>query len=296
MKDMGQVASKARGEVGKVVKKKAKEMMEKEVGKQEASAFPKSTSTAANPGNFFRGQIEDPRDQIQQTYLEQQHKRSKEQGPQDLSPELLKFISDVGPAKKEVDEDFTSPNVMKDEKELSKMKKAQSRDRKRQRQTMPLMDGNDEFTTVRNTNFSQGTEEDTKDFGTTNLQLYYLLTQKESGQNVDDLVNSFWNATTSSDDGWTEEERETYMRLLRNSIEGIEIPVLLKDTDANIIGTYQKKVPGPEARGIQRVPESKIKLVLKDIADQQVKLNEALRANAERTKNRKRSGKPHQVA
>ena len=72
--------------------------------------------------------------------------------------------------------------------------------------------------------------------------------------------------------------------------------MLLKDTDANIIGTYQKKVPGPEVKGVQRVPETKIKLVLKDIAEQQLKLNETLQANIERTKNRKRSGKPYQPA
>jgi hypothetical protein len=294
---MGQAASKARSQVSKAVGDRAKQMMEKEVGKQ-ASTSPidktsnNAVSTAANPGNFFRGEIEDPRDQIQQTYLEQQHKRTKDQGPQDLSPELLKFISDVGPAKKEIDQEFTSPNVMKDAEELSKMKKAQSRDRKRQRQTMPLMTGDDNFTTVRNTNFSHGKEEEKKDFGTSNLQFYSLLTRKEAGDNIDELVESFWKATTSEDDGWTEEEKELCKHLLKSSIESIELPVFLKDSDANFIGTYKNKVPGPEVKGIQAVPETKIKLVLKDVAEEQVKLNQTLRANLERSKNRKRTGKP----
>ena len=49
---------------------------------------------------FFRGQLTDPRDVSQEKFLK--HQQGGKPNPQELAPDLLKFLTDVGPLQKKV--------------------------------------------------------------------------------------------------------------------------------------------------------------------------------------------------
>lgn len=211
----------------------------------------------------------------------------KSKGSREMPDDLLKFINDVGPATKMVDEDFTSPRLLKDGQNELKKQEA-TRKSNRERLIMPLMKGDDNFTTTRNTNFSRRQEATVKDFGASNLQLYDLLSRKTSGSDVGAIVDNFYKENMAIESDWTEEEKAAHRVLLGQAMMAIEIPILLKDADGNFMGVYPDSVPGEEIKAVQRIPETKVKLVLADVADQTHAMEEQIKANKERSRTRTR--------
>ncbi len=258
-----------------------------------APAHVPATTTANNPAAFLRGSgmaEDDIRDKAQEMYLRNLHQVDDEKmskGPADMPQDLLKFIQDVGPAKQSLDKDFTSPRLLAKENE-SELRKVES-DRKitRERIKMPLMGDDDTFTTTRNTNFSRlSTQEDNaKDFGLSNLQLYQLLLQK------DNQVHSFYESVKAEEDGsmWSEEEKGQHEQLLKDTMNAIQIPVLRKDTEGNIFGLYSKDVPGQEVMSIESISTSKVKLVLQDLVDKEERSEEIAAERLERRRQIRRS-------
>jgi hypothetical protein len=287
---MGQAVSKARGAVSKKVPGLVKRV-EAEVKKRAPEQATQVTSTAANPGMFMRGEgQEDARDAEQEMFLQRMHNiddAEKNKGPREMPDDLLKFINDVGPATKIVDEAFTSPRLLKEGQEELK-KQESTRKSNRERRIMPLMGGDDNFTTTRNTNFSRRREATVKDFGASTLQIYDLLSRKTSGSDVSAIVDNFYKENMSIESDWTEEEKEAHRALLEQAMTAIEIPVLLKDAEGNFMGAYRASVPGEEIKAVQRIPETKVRLVLADVADQTRAMEEQIRANKERTRTRTR--------
>jgi hypothetical protein len=196
----------------------------------------------------------------------------------EMPADLLKFIQDVGPADKQVDRDFTAPRLLEPEN-LGELEKTQGKRTTRQRRRMPLMGQDERFTTEKNTYFSYSEEESalgarsvvpSKEFGLSNLELYDLLRPREEQNDttVDGIVDAFCNSkmTEIKQQGWTDEETEQHKEWLRRTMESIEIPTLRMDSEGNMLGLYSKDVPGPEVKSVSVIPESKVMLVLKDLA------------------------------
>ena len=228
-----------------------------------------SQPKAANPGFFFRGDAPpDIRDVRQEIYLQKVHKIDDlSKGPPEMPNDLMKFIQDVGPVKQSIDEEFTSPRLLTEEGKNELGKSESGRRSKRIR--MPLMGGDESFTTTRNVNFVHSSDAiDAKDFGTTNLQLYQFLTKGASSGLSDSIavVDEFYKTNTADQEVWTEKEREEHKQMLHQVLSAIELPALVKDSDGNLLGIYRESVPGPEVRALQLVPDTKVKLVLEDLA------------------------------
>ena len=145
---------------------------------------------------------------------------------------------------------------------------------------MPLMGDDDTFTTTRNTNFSKlSTQEDSrKDFGLSHIQLYQLLSKK------DGEIDSFHQSILSEGDAslWSEEEKATQRKLLADTLQAIEIPILRKDTEGTFFGLYPKDVPGPEVMSIEPIPETKVKLVLHDLLEREQRSGDIAASKLER--------------
>ena len=98
---MGQAASKSTKRVSKSAESLAKKASEQKIAPpRPPPPSPKiqETTTPANPGGFLRGDgvaTQDIRDVGQEIFLKSQQKNA----PQEMPPDLLQFIQDVGPAK-----------------------------------------------------------------------------------------------------------------------------------------------------------------------------------------------------
>ena len=139
--------------------------------------------------------------------------------------------------------------------------------------------GQDErFTTEKNTYFSYSEDVSVvgakaapvKEFGLDNMALYELLSPREEQNSTDDnaIVDAFYEKKSSdiTQQAWTDKEIEQHKDWLKMALQSIEIPTLRMDSDGNMLGLYSKDVPGPEVKSVSAIPESKVMLVLKDLA------------------------------
>jgi hypothetical protein len=250
----------------------------------------KPTSEAANPGSFLRGEglaTQDIRDVGQEMFLQEKHQvddEAKAKGPPEMSQDLLKFIQDVGPAKQEVDKDQTSPRLLEKENEKELQKLESSRQAVRERTRMPLMGEDQTFTATRNTNFSSRPADTKKRFGVTNIQLYYLLSKSGTETDIDAFVDEHHKKLIGEEEGWTEEEIEQQKTWIKQSLDCLEIPVLRKDPDGNILGLYPDSVPGAEVKWLRPIPPTKVKLVLDDVLNDRDGALRKARDNLERSR------------
>jgi len=324
---MGQGASKGLSKVAEKAAKQAPSHLKRPPIPSRMSQTPEPS--AENPASFLRGVgigSQDIRDTGQEIYLQhaQQQRQQRHQGKQKLqqqqqqqqspttasstpvtntttSPantempaDLLKFIQDVGPAKQTVDREFTTTRLLKEENSDELKKVESARTAKRERVRMPLMQGNDSFTTEKNTNFSVGPvggisslSTDEHDFGLSNLQLYDFLVQKDVV--VDDFhkkilsddeergqPNSPSSSLSKAEKLKAEKSKAKELALLSQTLDVLEVPTLRMNADGDILGLYAKDVPGPEMTSITTIPENKIIMVLKDLS---INGNADVRAN-----------------
>lgn len=279
---MGQKASKGLSKAAEKAAKQASSLKRPPIPKRGVPEEP------GNPG-FLRGgglAAHDVRDKGQEMYLQQvQDQRQAQANPKgnasakntEMPEDLLKFITDVGPATKSVDREFTTSRLLKEENQEELNKLESVRTAKRERIRMPLMQGEDEFATEKNTNFTVGDAKslsaETHDFGLSNVQLYELLSQKdtrEEGQTVNEVHEKIVSdsedciADYSSPKG--EELKKNELDLLTQTLRALEIPTLRLNEDGDILGLPSKDVPGPEMKSITTIPEDKIIMVLKDLS------------------------------
>ena len=311
---MGQSASKGLSKVAEKAAKQAPSQLKRPPIPSRMSQTPEPS--AENPASFLRGVgigAQDIRDRGQEMYLkhaqqqrQQQHQREQklqqQQSPAtasnstpatnttttpantEMPADLLEFIQDAGPAKQTVDREFTTTRLLKKENSDELKKVESARTAKRERVRMPLMQGNDSFTTEKNTNFSVGPvggmlpfSADEHDFGLSNLQLYDFLVQKDVV--VDDFhknvfsdgeekgqPNSPSSSLTKAEKLKAENSKAKELALLSQTLDVLEVPTLRMNADGDILGLYTKDVPGPEMTSITTIPESKIIMVLKDLS------------------------------
>lgn len=254
-----------------------------------------SNTQANNPAMFLRGTgiaKEDIRDKGQELYLQTRYKLNNEQkaqGPTDMPEELLKFIQDVGPTQKTVDREFTAPRLL-EEANVEELKKLESvRKVTRERLKMPLVEGDNSFTTTRNTNFSRQSRTQERDFGLSNLQLYRLLTNRDKIEK--EGIDDFYESVMSTEEAalWSPEEKAAHKKLLNDALHSIEVPVLRTDSEGTFFGLYAKDVPGEEVKAIQPIPESKVKLVLKHLLEADEQSGDVAAAKLERRREFRKS-------
>jgi hypothetical protein len=261
---MGQGASKA--------SKHAVKSAEKVVNKAKTTSLG-TAATPKNPGGFLRGDglaSQDIRDVGQEMFLKSQQKDA----PQEMPADLLRFIQDVGTAKKSVDKEMTASRLLETENVKELEKTESERQAPRQRQNMPLIaslqeERDDGFSVKRSTNFSSSvaTDEPETDFGISNLEFYELMLEKEN-QGDDAAIESYYKAAISRDgEEWNEDESHLHKLKLKQALQAVAIPVIRVDEEGNIYGLHPDRLPGPEVKSMQPVPSSKVKLVLQDVVE-----------------------------
>ena len=269
---MGQAASKVSKRVGKSAESLVKKASEHKTAPPPPPPPPMqrhggNESTPANPGGFLRGDglaSEDIRDVGQEIFLQSQQKDA----PQEMPSDLIRFIQDIGPAKRDVDKEKTSSRLL-DSENFNELEKTEAeRTSPRQRINMPLMGEDYDHSVARNTNFSSRAEEVEKDFGITNLQFFDLVRQKRDSSVDDDskLVGKFYGRI-KGDDEWSEEENENHRKLLRDALQTVKIPVLRIDQNGNILGLHPDRVPGSEVKSVQPISPKKARLVMDDLLE-----------------------------
>mmetsp|Transcript_6645 Transcript_6645/g.14401 ORF Transcript_6645/g.14401 Transcript_6645/m.14401 type:complete len:344 (+) Transcript_6645:130-1161(+) len=315
---MGQSASKGLRKSAEAVAKKAAPSLKRPPIPSRGAPGAAQTPPPApdNPGSFLRGEgiaAQDLRDRGQEMYLKHAQQQKQRQPPPgepsasdvaaaaaagapaaplaapssgaentEMPEDLLRFIQDVGPAKQSVDREFTTTRLLKEENQ-DELRKAESvRTAKRERIRMPLMQGNEEFTTEKNTNFSASGDASKSvsaaelyDFGLSSLEMYNFLRRKEEGGETDSksiedfresILTKLEEDRPSDEDSKAEPPKERELELLRHTLGVLEIPTLRMNADGDILGLYKEDVPGPEMTSIAEIPEDKAVLVLKDLS------------------------------
>ncbi|CAB9524418.1 expressed unknown protein [Seminavis robusta] len=248
-----------------------------EFSKPQQAPQPKDPATATRPPpppprpdintGFLRGQISDPRDAAQEQFLVHQSgnkTNAQTQEQQELAPDLLKFLQDAGPLEKKVNKELTSPRILK-ELEQEKGEESEKLHRfeaaQRRRDDMRLVDNIEGFSTPRTTNFfTSSTLEEEKDFGLTDLDLYEMLKQQKDPEQ--------YHTEKVSGAEWSKEEIQQQQQLLKDTLDSIALPVVVKDTDMQYVGLYQKELDKEFAhQKVDIVDESRVKLVVADLYD-----------------------------
>ena len=182
-------------------------------------------------------------------------------------------------------QELTSPRIVKEleegEEEAEKMHRFEAA--QRSRDDMRLVESIEGYSTPRTTNFftsslSAEEEENLSDFGLNDIETYDLLKRSsgKGGEKDDDVCLSFYNAKAPADRiesaGWTDEEQKQQQKLLRDTINSLELPVIIKDEDANYLGLQSKEFDKEFAfQKADVVDESRVKLVVADLYDLQRK-------------------------
>lgn len=221
---------------------------------------------------FYRGSAYSDREESQEEFL---RKRSKNDN-QEMPPELIKFMRDLGPLQKfentsqivNKDQNLPpklkktrAPRGMRDEENSSKSSSNNSQQKSsneahkatdtRRQERMRLVAGIEGHETTRTTDFSQLKEAvDANDIGIDLLKIYSLL----QGNIV---VNPALD----------ESAREQHEKLIHDTQQFLDLPVILRDSDGSYIGAKQANVAKLQElyEGIQPLPKSEAILVLEDL-------------------------------
>mmetsp|Transcript_11748 Transcript_11748/g.18226 ORF Transcript_11748/g.18226 Transcript_11748/m.18226 type:complete len:266 (+) Transcript_11748:122-919(+) len=248
---MGQRAS--RGIVGRLDQnlQKARKQMEQEALRSvEKNSNLKYSDPNALHGGFKRGDGPDLlQDAQQRAFLEQTKGKDAKEMPDDL----IKFLNDVGPLERKVDKDLTSPRLRKKmQAELENSNDGEHRTKR----DMPIMEDSG-FMAQRTTNFStheKKTEEEDIT-GASDLDLYDMFLSEESSKEIIEKFisnKSFANA----------QQQQKEENLLRNTLNFIGLPVIMKDTDDSYVGAWKDHVQDLERKKLYVMSEDKIRLTL----------------------------------
>lgn len=234
---------------------------------------------------FTRGQgPKNPRDEEQRVFLEN---HSPQGVPKEMPADLLKFLNDAGPLKRQgIDSESTNNNISGskrlpripgiDHQELDRSQEQDfpqpHSDPLRVRQVMPLMSDLQDYGTERTTSFSYKKDEsDPRDFGIDILDMYRLVQNNDCNQQGLDASHAaeFYQQALKGRDTsfWDEKQREQHKLLLQQARKYIEAPVILKDEDNSYVGAFVRDVPRLNFLKLKVMPENTVKLVLQDLID-----------------------------
>lgn len=242
---MGQKASRTlAGRLEKGMQKYRNEMekdIQSHIAEKQRRATPGGfTDPNAMEAGFTRGMSPPIRqDQEQEAFLQSQQHSQNQEMPEDL----IQFLQDMGP----VERKERTPRLRKHQLEERQF------DEGRQKREMPIMEDVDKFTTTRTTNFSRRQEEKQDFSGLNGRELHRLLQDDKQEAAIQSIIEK----STAG-----EEEKKEYSKLLQNAIKYLQIPVIMKDTDATYVGIVPENVAYMKTMKLTVVPESEVRLVL----------------------------------
>ena len=230
-------------------------------------------------GGFTRGEgpYQDPRDLIQQEFLKQKAGGSGEY--KEMPPDLIKFMKDVGPLKRkdQVEKEKQAEKEKWSRRNMPKhLREEEGQDKKephsqsdRRRESMPLMERVEGFDTVRTTSFSYKDDTlDPKDFGAGDvLDIYDLLSRKKRSSIEESMASFYKQHAQNREENWTEEEKNRHQEMLRNTLQYLELPVIMKDTDDSYVGAWPDRVEELKQIKLREMPKTSVKLVLEDLSE-----------------------------
>lgn len=167
---------------------------------------------------------------------------------------------------------MTSPRVLK---ELEKGKEGEDTEKlhrfeaaERTRNDMRLVEDIDGFSTPRTTNFfTTSVIEEESDFGLTDLEIYDLLKRAKDNPDLS-LCSNFHEEKLDNNHIWTDDDKMEQQKLLKDTLNFLKLPVIVKDDDASFIGMDPKELDKEFAhQKLDIVGESRVKLVLADLTD-----------------------------
>lgn len=242
---MGQGVSKALGQLRRAVDKNA------------AAVSAQYSDPSAIAG--FRRRL-DGQDLKQQQFLQQ---KAGGRPNQEMPPELLKFLNDVGPVRKR--------DSSKQLGDRAGRESTSTIDASRRKEPMPLAESVTGFETDRTTSFSHKHDVvDPKELSVDVVGLYALLAQHDQysvSSNVELVSDYYEQLIRGRNAEWTVSEQRSHKELLQNTIKYCSLPVIMKDTDDDFIGTWQHRVEELERMKVSLVSKSSVKLVLEDLRE-----------------------------
>ena len=141
----------------------------------------------------------------------------------------------------------------------------------RQRSDMRLVEKIEGYSTPRTTNFYSSEEEvDPKDFGLSDLEFYDFLKRCQSSGGEATIKSYYGEKSTNNNfaELLSDEERQQHQKLMKDASEFLELPVVIKDEEANYIGVWQKELEKEfDYQKLDIVPPSRVKLVIEDLHD-----------------------------
>jgi hypothetical protein len=249
------------------------------------AGFTRGEGPANSDGSVYR----DPRDESQRQFLEKQ--AGGDSKYKEMPDDLVKFLVDAGPIVKKdkktplqakfkptVKDNSRAPhqpNSIPIDQETGKAVESSPR----RREAMPLAKDVEGFNTTRTTSFSyKQDQEDDRDFGVGDvLDLYDLVARKHTLPSINAAVESFYKDRIKGRDiEWTDEETQQHHELLRQALEYIEIPVVMKDTDDSYIGAWPERVEELKYLKIEKMSKTQVKLVMEDLLELKKEKNEVV--------------------
>ena len=286
---MGQQASKAAKNISSRLSVAAKKSSAPAQRFTDPSATEAGFTRGEGPANSDGSAYRDPRDEKQRQFLEK--KAGGDSNFKEMPDDLVKFLKDAGPlVKKEKRTPLQAkfkptskdnsraphqPNSIPIDEETGKAVETSPR----RREAMPLAKDVEGFTTTRTTSFSyKQDQEDVRDFGVGDvLDIYDLVARKHTLPSINAAVESFYKDRVKDRDiEWTDEETQQHHELLRQALESIEIPVVMKDTDDSYIGAWPERVEELKQLKIVEMPKTKVKLVMEDLLELKKEKNEVV--------------------
>jgi hypothetical protein len=243
----------------------------KEVAKRTASADPIT--------GFFRGAIHTPQEEAQEAFLErraagrggrggreqqQQQQGSKPTTAPEMPPELIKFMTDVGPLKTNRNNDPSGGHS-------EPPRKTRLTDSSRKTENMRLAEQIEGYETARTTSFSTKRDKvDENDFGLDVIQMFGLLSSKRHSA-VDESSTSTSPAAAAAAATETPPLATNipsqHAAMVELALKAIQLPVLMEDrADQSFIGVAPDRVNvDPELQALTLLPKTRVKLVLEDL-------------------------------
>lgn len=179
-----------------------------------------------------------------------------QQPPPEMPPDLIKFIQDVGPLKR------------KGEQEVKE--KSQPRV---QRTSMRLAEGVEGFETLRSTSFSTKTDDRQEEESLIDVvDIFRLIELKHQVGSSEKAVDKFLDENNK---GGNKDNRQHEKEMLQ-MLECLEIPVILRDTDQSLVGSWPDRVEELKQLKLEPVAASTMKPVLQDLYERQVEEEKSL--------------------
>jgi hypothetical protein len=283
---MGQQASKAAKNISSRLSVAAKKSTAPAQRFTDPSATDAGFTRGEGPANSDGSAYRDPRDEKQRQFLEKQaggDSKFKEMlddllvdaGPLVKKEKKTRLQAKFQPTGKDNSRTPHQPNSIPIDEETGKAVESSPR----RREAMPLAKDVEGFTTTRTTSFSyKQDQEDIRDFGVGDvLDIYDLVARKHTLPSINAAVESFYKDRVKDRDiEWTDEETQQHHELLRQALEYIEIPVVMKDTDDSYIGAWPERVEELKQLKIVEMPKTKVKLVMEDLLELKKEKNEVV--------------------